>query len=157
MGDASLTSHFRNDWDTAIDNTSIAAADVPYVTAGPNAQYEAQARSGPSARPSCPEDLKVPSAFPFASSGCSSIILPVTSSTMHSSHCREANAVKEFTTVALVNAIQTAAACKSLIAVDIEVRTYPGRKASMISANAQDNIPCLAMLPSPTLDIDLRT
>lgn len=32
-----------DDPDMVIDNMSIAAADVPYVTAGPNAQYEAQA------------------------------------------------------------------------------------------------------------------
>jgi hypothetical protein len=32
-----------DDVDIVIDSTSIATADVPYVTAGPNAQYEAQA------------------------------------------------------------------------------------------------------------------
>ena len=35
-----------NESDMVIDNMSIAAADVPYVTAGPNAQYEAQADNG---------------------------------------------------------------------------------------------------------------
>ena len=79
------------------DKVTIAMAETPYVIDGPKVQSEAQAgkihlrfihqrsrlnspSKGPSARPSWPADLNFPSAVPFASCGCSSIILPVTSS-----------------------------------------------------------------------------
>lgn len=89
---------------------------------------------GPIARPSCPDDLNCPKAFPFASSGCvgsstffSLIAFPwafpcdfpfpfaaaAPSAGPPSSHCNDACAVSELTTVADVNAIQTAAAWRS--------------------------------------------
>ena len=71
---------------------------------------------GPIARPSCPDDRNLPNALPFANSGELSRGLPVSGSTVTSSHCNEAYAVKAFTTVAEVNARQTADAYRIFVA-----------------------------------------
>jgi len=119
---------------------------------------------GPNALPNCPDDLNLPSATPLASCGCSSIGLPVTESTRlpslsPSSHCKDANAVSELTTVADVNAMNTADAWRSRIAT---VGCWPGwmyrgRRERSRRAMAQLDTPRRAILPSPTLDMERRT
>jgi len=97
------------------DKATMAAAEVAYVNDGPNVQYEAQANKGPIARPSCPDDLNSPSALPFAIFGRPflSVFIPKSSS-----HCKEAKAVKELTTVALVKAMHIAAAWRSFMDIN---------------------------------------
>lgn len=127
------------DLDAAIDfmlndKATMAAAEVAYVSDGPNVQYEAQAdvkninfcrrhpkyaesspNKGPIARPSCPDDLNSPSALPFAIFGCPFLPVSVLKS---SSHCKEAKAVNELTTVALVKAMHIAAAWRNFMDID---------------------------------------
>lgn len=108
------------DLDAAIDfmlndKATMAAAEVAYVSDGPNVQYEAQANKGPIARPSYPDDLNSPSALPFAIFGCPFLPVSVLKS---SSHCKEAKAVNELTTVALVKAMHIAAAWRNFMDID---------------------------------------
>lgn len=121
--------------------------------------------NGPIARPNWPDDLNFPKAFPFANSGCSLLILPVPSSKTESSHCKDAKDVKELTTVADVNARQTAAAWTSLMAIalifsDEEEEgavTKWGTIARRTRPSAQLDTPRRAMTPSPILGMARRT
>jgi hypothetical protein len=112
---------------------------------------------GPIARPSWPEDRNCPRALPFASCGCSVVGLPVIGSTPPSSHCNDAKAVKELTTVAEVKAMQTAAPCSSRSASVGWVETKCGSKASKTRPPAQLETPRRAITPSPILDVTRRT
>jgi hypothetical protein len=114
-------------------------------------------RRGPMARPSCPADLNCPRALPLASWGCSLVGLPVIGSTPPSSHCKDAKAVKEVTTVADVNARHTAAPCRSLSDIVGCVEMNCGSSVSRIRPPAQLETPRRAMTPSPILDVTRRT
>jgi len=138
-----------------IERHNIAIAPTAYVNEGPKVQYEAQASNGPIARPSCPEDLNLPKALPFASSGCSWTAFPVSLSTP-SSHCNDANEVRELTTVAEVNARQTAAAWRNRTATVLWFDTKGGTRARNARPITQKLTPRRAILPSPILGIARR-
>jgi hypothetical protein len=83
-----------------------------------------------------------------------------------SSHCKDASAVKDVTTVALVNDSNAAAACNNPTAVRISVdvtllpptpRTICGTIDKIIIAAAQLTMPLLANADSPTLEVARRT
>lgn len=74
-----------------------------------------------------------------------------------SSVCNDAHAVKAFTTVAEVIAMQTAAAWSSRTAMEGLLVTRLGRIVRKTSPKAQLLIPRPAIFPSPTLDMARRT
>ena len=158
-----------------LESANMAPPATAYVNEGPNVQYDAQAMKecqlhhliksiswnipniGPRARPSCPDERNFPKALPFASSGTSTMALPVIASTV-SSHCTDAYAVSEFTTVALVKARQTAAACKMRTAMWEEAPFASwGTTARRKRATVQLATPRRAISPWPTFSIERRT